>query len=300
MSSHRDGAGADRITIKIHNMKRSASRSPGPAARSSLSRNSRSMGRGYDNGSGVPGDSPERLSPERMRRRLDRSPSPRGRYGSPHREPYLRGPPPAERPAAYKVLCVSALPPKAPDEFIEETLYREYKKFGDFSVRLAHDLDERVAYVCFRTPEDAREAKHHKPRLIIYDKMAIVEPVYKSTTRPEYRYGFIFKNLSCSLSLTCFWYFVDPAGTPCPRQTTSAITTRAHPWARGLLWITAGPRLIPMTATVLRICIRMPYIHGITGQCTMTIHIRHAVHLCIAAAILITSMATHHPISTLL
>ncbi|XP_064552187.1 RNA-binding protein spenito [Drosophila montana] len=184
MSIHREGAELDRITVKIHNMKRSASRSPG---RGNLVRNSRSMGRGYDNGGGVPGDSPERMSPDRMRRRLDRSPSPRGRYGSPHREPYMRGPPAAERPAGYKVLCVSALPPKAPDEFIEETLYREYKKFGDFSVRLAHDLDERVAYVCFRTPEDAREAKHHKPRLIIYDKMAIVEPVYKSTTRPEYR-----------------------------------------------------------------------------------------------------------------
>lgn len=55
MSIHREGADLDRITVKIHNMKRSASRSPG---RGNLVRNSRSMGRGYDNGGGVPGDSP--------------------------------------------------------------------------------------------------------------------------------------------------------------------------------------------------------------------------------------------------
>lgn len=157
------------------------------------------MGRGgYDNGGGVVGDSPDRLSPtDRLRRRMARSPSPRGvvgsRYGaiSPHRDEYMRGgvgglgglgagPPPIGERGSYKVLCVSSLHPKASDDFIKETLYREYKKFGDFSIRISHYLDERVAYVCFRTSEDAREAKHHKPRIILYDKMALVEPVYES------------------------------------------------------------------------------------------------------------------------
>lgn len=171
-------------------MKRSAS-GDSPTRSNHLGRSSHGrtiMGRGYDNGSGVPGDSPERMSPDRLRRRIGRSPSPRARYGvSPHREEYLRGPPPvAERPT-YKVLCVSALHPKASDDFIKETLYREYKKFGDFSIRISHDLDERVAYVCFRTSEDAREAKHHKPRIVLYDKMALVEPVYESSSHNEYR-----------------------------------------------------------------------------------------------------------------
>lgn len=186
MTSHRDSADLDRITVKIRNMKRSAS----PSRSSNLSKYSSRravMGRGYDNGSGVPGDSPDHMSPERLRRRLGRSPSPRGRYGvSPHREEYMR-PAVSDRPT-YKVLCVSALHPKASDEFIKETLYREYKKFGDFSIRIANDLDERVAYVCFRTPEDAREAKHHKPRIVLYDKIALVEPVYESATRNEYRF----------------------------------------------------------------------------------------------------------------
>lgn len=122
--------------------------------------------------------SDERITPERIRRRgsRGRSPSPRARYMSPHRDEYMR---PAERAYPYKVLCVSALHPKASDEVIKDTLYREYKKYGDLSIRITHDLDERVAYVCFRNPEDARDAKHGKPRIIIYDKVALVEPVYE-------------------------------------------------------------------------------------------------------------------------
>lgn len=171
-------------------MKRSASRdSPSRTSHSSRSR-STAMGRGaYDNG-GMAGDSPERMSPDRLRRRVGRSPSPRARYtgGSPHREEYIRGAPmPTSDRPSYKVLCVSALHSKASDEFIKETLYREYKKFGDFSIRISHDLDERVAYVCFRTAEDAREAKHHKPRIVLYDKVALVEPVYESSGRGEHR-----------------------------------------------------------------------------------------------------------------
>lgn len=193
MNIIREADELDRITVKIHNMKRSASRdSPNRVSHSSRSR-SLAMGRGaYDNGGGVPGDSPERISPDRLRRRVGRSPSPRGRYvgGSPHRDEYIRGPPTSSERPSYKVLCVSALHPKASDEFIKETLYREYKKFGDFSIRISHDLDERVAYVCFRTAEDAREAKHHKPRIVLYDKVALVEPVYESSSRTEHRYVF--------------------------------------------------------------------------------------------------------------
>ncbi|TMW45288.1 hypothetical protein DOY81_009629 [Sarcophaga bullata] len=190
MNIIREADELDRITVKIHNMKRSASRdSPNRVSHSSRSR-PLVMGRGaYDNGGGVPGDSPERISPDRLRRRVGRSPSPRGRYGggSPHRDEYMRGPPTSSERPSYKVLCVSALHPKASDEFIKETLYREYKKFGDFSIRISHDLDERVAYVCFRTAEDAREAKHHKPRIVLYDKVALVEPVYESSSRAEHR-----------------------------------------------------------------------------------------------------------------
>lgn len=48
-------------------------------------------------------------------------------------------------------------------------------------------MDERVAYVCFRTAEDAREAKVAKPRIILFDKVALVDPVYESTKTEAYR-----------------------------------------------------------------------------------------------------------------
>lgn len=163
------GAARDKITIKIHNtMKRSSDRDTPPRSKRSRS----SMGR-YDD------SSDERITPDRIRRRESRarSPSPRAaRYVSPHRDDYMRAP---ERSYPYKVLCVSALHAKASDEVIKDTLYREYKKYGDLSIRITHDMDERVAYVCFRNPEDARDAKHGKPRIIIYDKVAIVEAVYE-------------------------------------------------------------------------------------------------------------------------
>ena len=87
-----------------------------------------------------------------------------------------RGPPP--RP--YKVLCVSSLHPKASDDVIRDTLYREYKKHGDISVRVVLEPDERVAYVYFRNFEDASDARHSKSRIILFDKPAVVEPVYES------------------------------------------------------------------------------------------------------------------------
>ncbi|KAI4468565.1 rna recognition motif-containing [Holotrichia oblita] len=148
-------------------MKRSSDRDTPPRSKRSRS----SMGR-YDD------SSDERITPERIRRRgsRGRSPSPRQRYLSPHRDEYMR---PPDRTYPYKVLCVSALHPKASDEVIKDTLYREYKKYGELSIRISHELDERVAYVCFRNPEDARDAKHGRPRIIIYDKVALVEAVYE-------------------------------------------------------------------------------------------------------------------------
>jgi len=99
-----------------------------------------------------------------------------------------RGPPPPER-GGYKVLCVSSLHLKASDDVVRDTLYREYKKYGDISVRVMHEPDERVAYVYFRNFDDARDAKHAKGRIILFDKPAMVEAVYESASREEYEGG---------------------------------------------------------------------------------------------------------------
>merc|ERR1711899_543104 len=80
----------------------------------------------------------------------------------------------------YKVLCVSSLHPKASDDVVRDTLYREFKKYGDISVRVVLDPDGRVAYVYFRNFDDARDARHSKSRIILFDKPAVVEPVFES------------------------------------------------------------------------------------------------------------------------
>ncbi|KAL1129107.1 hypothetical protein AAG570_013638 [Ranatra chinensis] len=160
-------------------MKRRSSSRDTPPIRTKRSRSS--VGR-YDD------SSDERITPDRLRRRsrVRSPPSPR-RYGSPvaHRSEY-RSREIADRSyPSYKVLCVSALHPKASDEVIKDTLYREYRKFGDLSIRISHDLDERVAYVCFRNAEDARDAKRNKPRIILFDKVALVEAVYESRSSAD-------------------------------------------------------------------------------------------------------------------
>ncbi len=107
----------------------------------------------------------------------------RGRMGhSPDRS--MRSPP---RGGGYKVLCVSSLHPKASDDVVRDTLYREYKKYGDIKVRVMQEPDERVAYVYFRSCDDARDAKHSKFHIILFDKPAVVEPVYESrSAAPDY------------------------------------------------------------------------------------------------------------------
>ena len=130
-----------------------------------------------------------------------RSP-PRGPLGPP-RGPGGGGRGPPDR-GGYKVLCVSSLHPKASDDVVRDTLYREYKKYGDISVRVMHEPDERVAYVYFRNFDDARDAKHSKSRIILFDKPAMVEAVYESASREEYDnrgarpHSKIFSKVICS------------------------------------------------------------------------------------------------------
>lgn len=112
---------------------------------------------------------------------------------SSHRDEYMRPPRemvPERATYSYKVLCVSSIHPKASDDAVKDALYMEYKKFGEMSIRISHELGERVAYVCFKNSEDARDAKHAKPRIKLYDKVAIVEPIYDRPPEPYRRRSF--------------------------------------------------------------------------------------------------------------
>lgn len=75
---------------------------------------------------------------------------------------------------------MSKLHQKASDDFIRDTLYREFKRYGDISVKVVNEPDERVAYVYFRSAEDAREVKHSKTAIYIYDRAVKVEAAYES------------------------------------------------------------------------------------------------------------------------
>lgn len=72
---------------------------------------------------------------------------------------------PAARPGTleYKTLLISNLGSQVSDEDVEDALFHDFKKFGDVSVKLSHTPElGRIAYVNFRHPEDAKEARHAK------------------------------------------------------------------------------------------------------------------------------------------
>lgn len=102
---------------------------------------------------------------------------------------------PAARPGTleYKTLLISNLGSQVSDEDVEDALIHEFKKFGDVSVKLSHTPElGRIAYVNFRHPEDAKEARHAKSsRLVLGDRQLKIEPMYvrrRSVTPPEVAY----------------------------------------------------------------------------------------------------------------
>lgn len=124
-------------------------------------------------------------SPERRDRRMKSPPRDRDRARSPlgrlPRDPYddYPPPPPKREHLPYKILCVANLFHKASDGSIRDQLMREFARFGDVSVKVCHDGNERFAYVYFRSYEEAREARHAKARLILFDKPVEVDPIYE-------------------------------------------------------------------------------------------------------------------------
>ncbi|XP_036388944.1 RNA-binding protein 15 [Megalops cyprinoides] len=92
-------------------------------------------------------------------------------------------PPLANNESEYKTLKISELGSQLSDEDIEDGLFHEFKKFGDVSVKISRINDERVAFVNFRRPEDARAAKHARGRLVLYERPLKIEAVYINRRR---------------------------------------------------------------------------------------------------------------------
>uniref|UniRef100_A0A665U3Z9 RNA-binding protein 15 n=1 Tax=Echeneis naucrates TaxID=173247 RepID=A0A665U3Z9_ECHNA len=83
----------------------------------------------------------------------------------------------------YKTLKISELGSQLNDEEIEDGLFHEFRKFGEVSVKISRENDERVAFVNFRRPDDARAAKHARGKLVLYDRPLKIETVYMSRRR---------------------------------------------------------------------------------------------------------------------
>ncbi len=139
-----------------------------------MSRRSRS----YDSDSGS--DSPPRRSRKRRasvgRERSPYSP-PRG-YRSP-RDDYYGSSSSSRSSRSYRVLCVTDIDSKVSDDAVKDALYKEFRRFGEVSVKIVHEPDERIAYISYKSSEDARYAKKNKPRIMFYDKPIHVAPVYE-------------------------------------------------------------------------------------------------------------------------
>jgi len=81
----------------------------------------------------------------------------------------------------FRTLCLSQFHQRILDEDIIESIYRAFKKFGDFTVKIAFSAGRRLAYVNFRYPEDAYAAKQAlKDRLILFDDMVRIDVVYNT------------------------------------------------------------------------------------------------------------------------
>ncbi|KAJ3603056.1 hypothetical protein NHX12_030800 [Muraenolepis orangiensis] len=83
----------------------------------------------------------------------------------------------------YKTLKISELGSQLNDEEIEDGLFHEFKKFGDVSVKISRMGDQRVAFVNFRRPDDAKAAKHARGKLVLYDRPLKIEPVLVNRRR---------------------------------------------------------------------------------------------------------------------
>ncbi|KAG7493295.1 RNA-binding protein 15 [Solea senegalensis] len=91
--------------------------------------------------------------------------------------------PPLNPESEYKTLKISELGSELNDEDIEDGLFHEFKRFGDVSIKISRENDQRVAFVNFRRPDDARAAKHARGKLVLYDRPLKIETVYMNRRR---------------------------------------------------------------------------------------------------------------------
>nr|XP_018673252.1 RNA-binding protein 15 isoform X1 [Ciona intestinalis] len=87
----------------------------------------------------------------------------------------------------YTTLMVHNFSSKLNSDDIEESLYYEFKKFGDVSIRVTTDsYGERVAYATFRSSDSARSCKNAKGHLVMHERRLSIDVVHDE---PSNRYS---------------------------------------------------------------------------------------------------------------
>lgn len=88
----------------------------------------------------------------------------------------------------FRSLVITGLSQPVPDHALRDALFKEFKKFGEFNVKVTHTPnDQRIAYVNFCYPEDARVAKSRRSEIVLFDKLCHVDPVIKSQYHQQER-----------------------------------------------------------------------------------------------------------------
>jgi len=109
-------------------------------------------------------------------------PPPQQRYesrGPPPGPPggYNKGPPVWSDHNDYRSLYISGIPSKVPDQILRDCLIDNYKRFGEMNVKITMSNEQRVAYLNFRYPEDAKEALKNGIKYL-FDRELKINPVF--------------------------------------------------------------------------------------------------------------------------
>ena len=134
----------------------------------------------------------------------------------------------------YRSLCVTNITSKLSDADVREAILSEFWKFGEMNVKIAFSGDQRVCYINFRYPEDARNAKH-KGRIDMFDRPIRLDPVYnkkRSGSPGDYpiRDHYAFHNRRSSpLPYLPPPFPHLPHGPPVARHSLPIVSARGHP-----------------------------------------------------------------------
>ncbi|CAH1782990.1 unnamed protein product [Owenia fusiformis] len=80
----------------------------------------------------------------------------------------------------FSSLAVTRADEQIPDGQLREHLFGQFKKFGEFNIKITRNQHGRVAYINFDKPEDARDAKYARQnKLYMFDKPLRIEAVYR-------------------------------------------------------------------------------------------------------------------------